>query len=265
MDEDPSEWGRGRTLAAGGPRDALVRDTPPSGWGHPTVSEPPAGERPMVDRRPVGPTSVAGDASAASYVPPRRDADVIERDRLGALPAVDAEAPVDRPTFSVAATFLGWAVAAFFTVIFAAVAITLAGGTDIQDGAIDLGGLAVASLIGYLIASFLAYLVGGYTAGRISLWNGTWHGLGTVVWAVLFAVLGVLAGVYLADTFDFGMRVDVSGGLTGAGILAIGLSLLAMLAGAALGGRLGERYHETTRRASVRERELRGTRRGRPL
>lgn len=266
LGEDPSDWGSRR-----------ADDVRPAGWGHPSTvdatidsartNDVRASDVRATDTRATASTTrtgqVAGDVGAATYVPPR----TLERERVverrrAVAPVVDAEPPVDRPRFSLAATFLGWAVAAFFTIVFSAIALALTGANEAQDGTLDLSNLAIVSLIGYLVASFLAYLIGGYAAGRISLWNGVWHGLGTVVWAVLFAVGAVLAGLYAADLFDIGARLDLAD-LTGPGLLAIGLSLLAMLAGAALGGRLGERYHERADTVG-RRREVRGYR-GRAL
>ncbi|HET6405369.1 MAG TPA: hypothetical protein VFH78_12045 [Candidatus Thermoplasmatota archaeon] len=247
--EDPTAWGTRANTAA----------MPPSEWERPGVA---------TDATTLGattpaaaPAPVAGDASVASYVPPRTEERVTEREVVPAR-TVDAEPPVDRPRFSIGATFLGWSVAAFFTLVFSAIALGVAGGGAASDGVIDFQSLALASLVGYLIAAFLAYLIGGYAAGRISLWNGVWHGLGTVAWAVLFAVVAVVAGTYLADAANLGVRFDLSG-ITGYGLLAIGLSLLAMLAGAALGGRLGERYHAARGHARTHGRRV-GRHRVRP-
>lgn len=184
------------------------------------------------------------------------------KSRTTTMSGINAEPPVRRPTVSIGATFLGWVVAAFFTFVFSAIALALMGAEAI-DGTVALGTLAWSTLLGYLVASFLAYVIGGYTAGRISLWNGVSHGLGTVAWAVLFAIAGILAGTYLSNVFDLAIRVDLANVTTYA-VLAIVLALLAMLAGAALGGRLGERYHAVSPRAIWRGRTV-GRRRGRPF
>lgn len=266
VDEDPSRWGTRGEMRDAREHQAMrapdagtpVATTRSAGWGHPTVAEASVPARPA--KAPL-----AGESDVAHV--PARDERVVERERVPRA-GVETEAPVDRPRFSLGATFLGWAVAAFFTVVFSAIALGVLGGAQVQDGTIDVGSFAVTTLIGYLVAAFLAYLIGGYAAGRISLWNGTWHGLGTVAWAVAFAAIAVAATTYFADVFDLGAlapNVDLSG-LTGAGILAIALSLLAMLAGAALGGRLGERYHEVGDARAWHGREARGhRRRGRPL
>ncbi|HVM46020.1 MAG TPA: hypothetical protein VM582_08810, partial [Candidatus Thermoplasmatota archaeon] len=175
---------------------------------------------------------------------------------------VAAEPPVGRRRFSIGATFLGWSVAAFFTIVFSVIVLAALGGAEARDGVMDLENFALGNFIGYLVAAFLAYLIGGYAAGRIALWNGVGHGLGTVAWAVLFAALALLAGAYAADALNVAMPAGVAGfdatALSGVAIGAILLSLLAMLLGAALGGRLGERYHVARGHHGWRRREARG-------
>src|ERR671917_2218071 len=67
--------------------------------------------------------------------------------------------------------FIGWAVAIFFTLLFAGIAAAIAGGVGYQLDAPVSGAdptsqkLGIGGLIGGLIAVFLGYLVGGYTAG----------------------------------------------------------------------------------------------------
>lgn len=210
-------------------------------------------------------TSGSGNSIRASDDRYTSDRVIEERGRVA-----HAEPPVERRRFSLGATFLGWAVAAFFTLVFSTIGLSLVGGSAFNDDGqlsfSDANGILIGSLVAYLIAAFLAYLIGGYAAGRIALWDGVKHGLGTVGWAILFALLAVIAGTYLADTlnvqnylagFDFG-------DLTGETVLAIVLSLAAMLGGAALGGKLGERYHDRVHGIDRRTHRA-GRIRGRPL
>lgn len=217
--------------------------------GSPT---PDAFKEAVASEDPSGWGAARVDARPASVVAPT----------ARAAPAARAQPPVGAPRFSLGATFLGWAVAAFFTLVLSAVTLALTGVGQAQDGRVDLSGLAVTGLIAYLVAAFLAYLVGGYAAGRISLWNGVWHGLGTVAWAVVFAALAIVASVYAAGLVDLGVTIDLAS-LRGTGLLAALLSLVAMMAGAALGGRLGERYHEL--KGAHARREHARSHRGRPL
>lgn len=215
-----------------------------------------------VDDRYTTPVSTAPIASRPDDAPMRLERDRVVTDRPGTY-GTTSEPPVERRRFSLGATFLGWAVAAFFTIVFSALALALTGaaaGTGALETAGDLGWPA---LIGYLVATFLAFLIGGYAAGRIALWDGVKHGLGTVAWSVLFALLGALAGTALADYFDVTQYVPFDfGNVTTQLVVGTILTLLAQLAGAALGGRMGERYHDRVHGIDTRHRR---TMRGRPL
>jgi hypothetical protein len=183
-----------------------------------------------------------------------------------------AEPPVERRRFSLGATFLGWCVAAFFTLVGAALLAIVLGALGYNEAATDglgtgdIQSLGIANLVGYLVVAFLAYLIGGYAAGRIALWDGVRHGMLTVAWAALFAILAVAGATYLADTFNVGAYVPSGidlGNLGLYGILAIVLSLAAMLGGAALGGKMGERYHDRVH--GVHRPRATSRTRGRPL
>ena len=110
----------------------------------------------------------------------------------------------------------------------------------------DLGvgaGLVVAGLL------FFAYLYGGYVAGRMARRAGVLHGVGVFVLGLLIvaavavivrqvagteAVVDRLRDMGLPTTGDEWSDVGTVGGLA---------SLLAALAGAVIGGILGERWH----------------------
>ena len=185
----------------------------------------------------------------------------------------NAEPPVERRRFSLGATFLGWAVASFFTIVLVAVIAAVLGTTAATGGDIvDNGNVeefAVGGIIAYLVATFVAYLIGGYAAGRIALWDGVKHGLLIVAWAIFFAIVGVLAASYLDTGFftDANVPFDMANVTTG-GIIAAILTLVAMLGGAAWGGAIGERYHDRVHglapRRSFRTKPRTGLR-GRPL
>jgi hypothetical protein len=111
-------------------------------------------------------------------------------------------------------------------------------------GDLDLAaGLVVAGLL------FLAYLYGGYVAGRMARRAGVLHGVGVFVLGLLIvaavavvvrqvagteAVVDRLRDMGLPTTADEWSDVGTVGGLA---------SLLAALAGAVIGGILGERWH----------------------
>ena len=147
--------------------------------------------------------------------------------------------------------FIGWAVAVFFTLLFAGIAAAIIGGvgyqldapvstTDAESKTLGIGGL-----IGGLLAVFLGYLVGGYTAGRMARFDGVKNGIGVVIWTIVMAiVLGVL-GVVFGDQFDLTQRLRLNidrQTLTTAGVISLAVTLVVMLAGAVLGGKLGAGY-----------------------
>lgn len=207
-------------------------------------------ERPMAERAEDRPAAVAVGS------PPYRR----EERRF---------APMPERRFSLGATFLGWGVASFFTLVFAAIVAAIVGGTALTTGAdavADAPELTAGAFVGLLIAVFLAYLIGGYAAGRIARWNGGSHGAAIVLWTVLFTILALIGGAALADSFDLGafafpLALDV-GDVTTVGILAALGLLAAALLGGWLGGRLGTRAEDEERAGSFTRR---GTLRGRPL
>jgi uncharacterized membrane protein len=150
------------------------------------------------------------------------------------------------------ADFIGWAVALFFTLLFAGIAAAIVGGVGYQlDAPVSAADdtaqrLGIGGLVGGLIAVFLGYLVGGHTAGRMARFDGVKNGIGVVLWTIVMVlVLGTL-GAVLGNEFDLTrrLRLDIDQGtLTVAGLVSLVVTLLVMLAGAVLGGKLGTGYH----------------------
>ena len=152
--------------------------------------------------------------------------------------------------------FIGWAVAVVFTLLFAGIAAAIVGGvgyqldapvstTDLESN-LESKTLGIGGLVGGLVAVFLGYLVGGYTAGRMARFDGVKNGIGVVIWTIVMAiVLGVL-GVVFGDQFDLTQRLRLNidrQTLTTAGVISLAVTLVVMLAGAVLGGKLGAGYH----------------------
>jgi hypothetical protein len=185
------------------------------------------------------------------------------RERLRASEAVHTEreqALADRfGGFDWWPDFIGWAVAIFFTLLFAGIAAAIVGGVGYQLDAPVSGDdptsqkLGIGGLVGGLLAVFLGYLVGGYTAGRMARFDGVKNGIGVVIWTIVMAiVLGVL-GAVLGNEFDLPqrLRLDIDRRtLTTAGVLSVAVTLIVMLAGAVLGGKLGTGYHREIDRAA---------------
>lgn len=167
-----------------------------------------------------------------------------------------------RRKFSLGASFLGWCVASFLTLVGLAIVAGILGGAAAAEGDIagfDVTGLGLGAVVGGLVAMFLAYLIGGYAAGRIARWRGAMHGATVPLWSILAGILGAIIGTTLGARYaylnPFG-NIDF-GALAGAGILSLILGLIVMFGGAMLGGTLGERGEErylepTSRRATTR-------------
>lgn len=253
--EDPSTWG---TLRSGESiRDETTRDTTLRRDADTTFRSDVVDD---YDR----PASVAAPIARDPVVGER----VTTLDRRDGVR--DVEPPVAARRFSIGATFLGWAVATFFSLVFLSLLTGVLGGNALAqyyggdttvDNA-DVNSYGMAALVGILVSTFLAYVIGGYAAGRISLWDGAKHGMAMVIWPILFAILGAIVGASLGDDFvrATGINFDLSGlaDLTGPAILGIALTLAAMLGGGALGGRLGERYHDRADTVGMRRRSIRG-------
>ncbi len=164
--------------------------------------------------------------------------------------------------FAWGADFIGWVVAAFFTLVFAGIVAATVGAVGYQVGAPlsetdpTSQKLGIGGLIGGLIAVFLGYLIGGYTAGRMARFDGLKNGVGVVIWTVIMAIILGIAGAVLGNEFDLArrLRLDIDRQtLTVAGAVSLAVTLLVMLLGAVLGGKWGADYHrKIDREAGVR-------------
>jgi hypothetical protein len=122
----------------------------------------------------------------------------------------------------------------------------------------DLARLDVGSATVIVAATLVAYLFGGYVAGRMARRAGLLNGFGVFVLALLLLVaLGALVTVrdgsaqVAASLRDAGIPTTVDGWSQISSWAGMG-SLLAMLFGAVVGGKLGERWHtKLTRRAAA--------------
>jgi hypothetical protein len=122
----------------------------------------------------------------------------------------------------------------------------------------DLARLNLASAVVIVAATLIAYLFGGYVAGRMARRAGLLNGLAVFVLAVLLvAALGALLAIregsdQIATSLrDAGIPTTFDGWSQISSLAGLG-SLLAMLVGAVLGGKMGERWHtKLTRRAAA--------------
>jgi hypothetical protein len=177
-----------------------------------------------------------------------RDAVDAQRDRFGGI--------------KWGAAFFGWLSANGLAVILVALlsaaglALGLAQNVDTTDEAVDQAGeIGIGGGIAVLVVLFLAYLAGGYVAGRMARFDGARQGL--AVWLVglivvlLLAAAGALLGAQYNVLQDLNLpRIPVDEGTaTTAGIITLVAILVVTLAGAVLGGKLGDRYHRRVDRA----------------
>ncbi len=160
------------------------------------------------------------------------------------------------------AAFFGWLTANGLAVILVAllsaagVALGLAQNVDTADEAAEQAEtLGIGGGIAILVILFLAYLAGGYVAGRMARFDGARQGF--AVWLVGLLVVLVLAGVgvLLGSQYNVLQQLNLpripidEGTATTAGIITLVAILLVTLAGAILGGKLGDRYHRKVDRA----------------
>jgi hypothetical protein len=138
----------------------------------------------------------------------------------------------------------------------AGVALGLTQGLDSADDATartDTIGLSGA--IALLVVLFLAYLAGGYVAGRMARFNGLRQGVAVWLIGLLVVVALSVAGWLLGREYNVLESLDLpripidEGTATTAGIVTLLAMVVVTLVGAALGGRLGTRYHRRIDRA----------------
>jgi hypothetical protein len=154
------------------------------------------------------------------------------------------------------ADFIGFVVAAFFTMLFLGIVGAIVGSVGYQLGqplpkighavSQTQQNLGIGALVGSLVAIFLAYLIGGYTAGRMARFSGPRNGLGVVIWTVVVAIILGVAGAVLGSNFNVASQLHLKFDpqtVTTAGAISAVITLLDMLLGATVGGTLGERYH----------------------
>jgi len=154
------------------------------------------------------------------------------------------------------ADFIGFVVAAFFTMLFLGIVGAIVGSVGYQLGqplpkighavSQTAQSLGIGALIGSLVAIFLAYLIGGYTAGRMARFSGARNGLGVVIWTVIIAILLGIAGAVLGSNFNVASQLHLKFDpqtVTAAGAISAVITLLDMILGATVGGMMGERYH----------------------
>jgi hypothetical protein len=237
------------------------------------LSEAPAGagtadatEAPRRDRRVV----VEHDEAVGGGRVTGAGTAVVETENAHATP-VTAEVDVDEARrrfggLDVPATLVGMLVALALLMLLGGLVGAAVGAIGYQTG---LDGnqakLSIGALVGGIVALSLAYYVGGWAAGRIARYDGVKNGVMTGVWTLVLAAALAGLGAWLGGEYNVLARVDLPNwfsrdaltvGAVASGVVAV----LAMLAGGALGGARGARYHRradavivNTRTGGVRE------------
>ena len=115
--------------------------------------------------------------------------------------------------------------------------------------------IGIAGGIALLVVLFLAYLAGGYVAGRMARFDGVRQGIAVWVIGLLVVILLAVAGLVFGSQYNVLQQLNLpripidEGTATTGGIIALVAILLVTLAGAVLGGKLGDRYHRKVDRA----------------
>jgi len=160
------------------------------------------------------------------------------------------------------AAFFGWLSANGLAVLLVAllsaagVAIGLTQGVPSTDDAVqEADTIGVVGGIVLLAILFLAYLAGGYVAGRMARFDGARQGMAVWVIGLLVVIALAVLGLVFGSEYNVLRQLDLpripidEGTATTGGIIALVAVLLVTLAGAVLGGKLGDRYHRKVDRA----------------
>jgi hypothetical protein len=108
---------------------------------------------------------------------------------------------------------------------------------------LTLGGLIVGGIV-----LLFAFFVGGWSAGRMTRFNGSGTGLMSAVWFLFVLALVAAVGAWIDESYNFLDEArlpdwfDPDEQTIAAWVSSIGLAILG-LGAAMIGGRIGKRYH----------------------
>jgi hypothetical protein len=126
------------------------------------------------------------------------------------------------------------------------------------------GNISEFEAVGFVIAAavvFISFLFGGWVTGRMARYDGALNGVAVALWFLIVVVLFTAAGVYFGDQYNVLNFIDLPNwmtqvdmeGRTTTGIVAAIVGVVLVFLGAALGGMLGQRYHERADAALVND------------
>jgi len=160
------------------------------------------------------------------------------------------------------AAFFGWLSANGLAVLLVAllsaagVAIGLTQGVPSTDDAVqEADTIGIVGGIVLLVILFLAYLAGGYVAGRMARFDGARQGIAVWVIGLLVVLALAVLGLVFGSEYNVLQQLNLpripidEGAATTGGIIALVAVLLVTLAGAVVGGTMGDRYHRKVDRA----------------
>lgn len=156
-------------------------------------------------------------------------------------------------------------VGSFFGALVTIASIVLIGGLlaaifDTQVAAFDTSldsfdAVTASALLVGAATLFLSCFLGGWAAGRSARFDGPGNGLMSVVMVLVLGVVFAALGANVADKWDIFAGADfptfVSDDYALWGTIALGVALVLMLLGGALGGALGESWHRRADRAML--------------
>ena len=185
-------------------------------------------------------------------------------DRVRDRPVVDREAQHEEyGGFNIGAAFFGWlvaiGVAALLTALLSAAGAAI-GLSELSEEEAQSSAETI-SLVGgilLLVVLAIAYYAGGYVAGRMSRFDGTRQGIGAWVIGLLVAIALAILGAIAGSEYNVLAQLELpripidEGDLATGGVIALIAAIVVTLAAAALGGKLGERYHRKVDRAGYR-------------
>jgi hypothetical protein len=139
----------------------------------------------------------------------------------------------------------------------AGVAIGVSEINDVRKGNADTIGLGGAILVLAVVA--LSWFCGGYVAGRMARFDGMRQGVAVWVWTVVIGAALAIAAIIGGSDYDVFARLNLPNvavgdqTLTTGGAITLAAACVVTLVFAALGGKVGDRFHRRVDRFAARE------------
>ncbi|HKZ19001.1 MAG TPA: hypothetical protein VJQ57_02715 [Acidimicrobiia bacterium] len=116
------------------------------------------------------------------------------------------------------------------------------------------GNISEFEAVGFAVAAgviFVSFLFGGWVAGRMARYDGALNGVAVALWMLVLVVLFTALGVYFGDQYNALNYLELPNWLTQidmderttTGIIAAIAGVVLVFLAAAIGGKLGEKYH----------------------